>query len=58
VQWRAHATVAGKALSWTGVDRFGVRGERMYEARVYWDTRQLAADVAAAVQEANAAAVQ
>lgn len=58
VEWRAHATVAGKPLSWTGVDRFGIRGERMYEARVYWDTRQVAADVAAAVQEARAQAAQ
>ena len=56
IEWRAHATVAGRPLSWTGIDRFGVRGERMYEARVYWDTRQVAAEIAAAVQAAREAA--
>ncbi|MDO8774513.1 MAG: nuclear transport factor 2 family protein [Burkholderiaceae bacterium] len=53
IEWRAHASVAGHALSWTGVDRFGIRGERMYEAHVYWDTRQVAANFAAAVQAAG-----
>ena len=47
VEWRAHATVQGKAISWTGVDRFNVRDGRMYEASVYWDTRGLAERFAA-----------
>jgi ketosteroid isomerase-like protein len=55
VEWCAHATVAGQPLSWTGVDRFGIRGGQMYEAHVYWDTRQVAAKFAAAVQAAQAA---
>jgi ketosteroid isomerase-like protein len=56
VEWRATATVARQPLSWTGVDRFNVRGDRMYEARVYWDTRGLAERIAAAAQRAGAAA--
>jgi ketosteroid isomerase-like protein len=55
VEWKASATVAGQALSWTGVDRFNLRGDRMYEASVYWDTRGLAERMAAAVQKAQAA---
>ena len=47
VEWTASATVADRPLSWTGVDRFNVRGDRMYEARVYWDTRGLAERIAA-----------
>jgi ketosteroid isomerase-like protein len=58
IEWRAHATVAGKPMTWTGIDRFGIRGERMYEARVYWDTRQVAAQMAAAVQSAQGTATQ
>ncbi len=53
VEWRATATVAGTPLSWTGVDRFRVRGERMDQAMVYWDTRQLAERMAAAVEAAS-----
>ncbi|MBR0694030.1 nuclear transport factor 2 family protein [Bradyrhizobium lablabi] len=56
IEWRATATVAGQPLSWTGVDRFNVRGDRMYEARVYWDTRGLAERMAEAVQKTQAAA--
>jgi len=58
VEWRASATVAGQPVSWTGVDRFGVRGERMYEARVYWDTRQVAEMIASIMREATARAAQ
>jgi ketosteroid isomerase-like protein len=53
VEWRARATVAGQPLTWTGIDRFGVRGDRMFEARVYWDTRQVAAEMALVVQAAR-----
>jgi predicted SnoaL-like aldol condensation-catalyzing enzyme len=57
IEWKATATVAGQPLSWTGVDRFNVRGDRMYEARVYWDTRGLAERMAiAAAQKAGPAA--
>ena len=47
VEWRASATVAGQPLSWTGVDRFCLQGDRMIEGRVYWDTRGLADQIAA-----------
>ena len=54
VEWLATATVAGQALSWTGVDRFCVRGDRIYEGKVYWDTRGLAERVAEIVAAAAA----
>jgi len=53
IEWQARASVAGRRLRWTGIDRFGIRGDRMYEGRVYWDTRQVAADMAAAIQAAQ-----
>lgn len=53
VEWRASATVAGQALEWTGVDRFNIRDDRMYEASVYWDTRGLAERMSAAIQAAQ-----
>ena len=56
VEWRATATVAGEALQWTGVDRFCVRGDRIYEGRVYWDTRGLAERVAELTARAAGAA--
>lgn len=58
VEWRASATVAGQPLSWSGVDRFNIRGDRMYEASVYWDTRGLAERMGAAVARAQAGATQ
>lgn len=54
IEWIASATVAGKPLTWSGVDRFNVRGDRMYEAMVYWDTRGLAERMAAAIAQAGA----
>lgn len=58
VEWAATATVAGEPLRWTGVDRFRIRGERMAEAHVYWDTRRLAEQMAAAIQKAQRRAAQ
>ncbi|QNI36031.1 nuclear transport factor 2 family protein [Edaphobacter albus] len=58
VEWKAEATVAGQHLAWTGVDRFNIRGDKMYEACVYWDTRDLAERMAAAVQRAEKVAIQ
>ena len=55
IEWKAMATLAGRPLSWTGVDRFNVRGERMYEASVYWDTRGLAERMAVVVAQTQAA---
>jgi ketosteroid isomerase-like protein len=56
IEWRAHASVAGEPLQWQGVDRFNVRGDRMYEAQVYWDTRGVAERIANAAQRAKARA--
>ncbi|WP_321909680.1 MULTISPECIES: nuclear transport factor 2 family protein [unclassified Paraburkholderia] len=53
VEWRAHASVAGESLEWQGVDRFNVRGDRMYQAQVYWDTRGVAQQIADAVRRAQ-----
>ncbi|MFM0171441.1 nuclear transport factor 2 family protein [Paraburkholderia sediminicola] len=53
IEWRASATVAGQALSWQGVDRFNVRGDRMYKGQVYWDTRRVAEQMAEAVKRAQ-----
>jgi ketosteroid isomerase-like protein len=53
VEWRARASVAGVPLEWQGVDRFNVRGGRMYQAQVYWDTRAVAEQMAGAVQRAK-----
>ena len=52
IEWRASASVAGQPLSWTGVDRFCLQGDRMIEGRVYWDTRELAERIAATVGQA------
>ena len=52
IEWKANATVAGKPLSWSGVDRFNVRGQRIYQGMVYWDTRALADRMAAAIAQA------
>lgn len=53
VEWRAQASVAGEPLEWQGVDRFNVRGGRMYQAQVYWDTRGVAEQVTEAVKRAQ-----
>jgi len=45
--------VAGQALNWQGVDRFNLRGDRMYKGQVYWDTRRVAEQMAEAVKRAQ-----
>lgn len=54
IEWEGSATVAGKPLTWRGVDRVSLRGDRMYEGQVYWDTRGLAERIAAATSGAGA----
>ena len=56
IEWRASATVTGQPLNWQGVDRFNVRGDRMYKGQVYWDTRRVAEQMAEAVQRAQQSA--
>ena len=58
VEWRASASIAGQPLSWVGVDRFNIRGDRMYAGQVYWDTRQVAEKIATSIQAAQARAAQ
>jgi ketosteroid isomerase-like protein len=53
IEWRASASVAGEQLEWQGVDRFNVRGDRMYQGQVYWDTRRVAEQMAEAVRRAQ-----
>ncbi|MGN6317718.1 nuclear transport factor 2 family protein [Trinickia sp.] len=53
IEWRAHASVAGEQLAWQGVDRFNLRGERMYQGQVYWDTRRVAEQFADAARRAQ-----
>ena len=56
VEWRANATVAGKLLTWTGVDVMRVRGDAAYEAQVYWDTRKMGQQFQAQIAQAQEAA--
>ncbi|MES2073034.1 MAG: nuclear transport factor 2 family protein [Pseudomonadota bacterium] len=53
IEWAASATVAGRQLHWTGIDRMAIRAGRIYQAQVYWDTRRLAEDIAQAIQQAR-----
>jgi ketosteroid isomerase-like protein len=50
IEWRASASVAGTALTWSGVDIVRLRGERMSELQSYWDTQALNQQVQAALQ--------
>jgi len=51
IEWRAHATIAGRALTWRGVDRVRLRDGRTYEGEAYWDTRRVAELVAEAAKK-------
>jgi ketosteroid isomerase-like protein len=53
MEWQGHATVAGKPLTWRGVDRVSLRDGKTYEGQVYWDTRGVAEMMAKAVAEAE-----
>ncbi|MBV9875122.1 MAG: nuclear transport factor 2 family protein [Verrucomicrobia bacterium] len=48
IEWSATVTVGRRQISWSGVDRISLRGERMYAGQVYWDTRRVAEQVAEA----------
>ena len=48
VEWAATAHVAGRALTWRGVDRVRLRGDRTCESEAFWDTRRVQALVAEA----------
>jgi hypothetical protein len=48
IEWLATVAVGHEQLSWKGVDRVCLRGSRMYEGQVYWDTRRVAEQIAQA----------
>ena len=48
IEWLASVTVGREQISWKGVDRICLRGDRTYEGQVYWDTRQVAERIAEA----------
>ena len=41
LQWTSTATVGGRSLRWSGVDRFRLRDGRIAEEVVYFDTLQI-----------------
>ena len=43
VEWVATAKAGTRALSWRGIDRVCLRGDRTYEGEAFWDTRRVAA---------------
>lgn len=45
VEYRMSATLAGRALSWTGIGRFRLRGERAIDAIGRWDNLELLAQI-------------
>lgn len=53
MEWEGHATVAGKPLSWRGVDRVCLRDGKTYDGQVYWDPRRVAEMVAEAIGAAG-----
>jgi ketosteroid isomerase-like protein len=53
IEWQAHADIAGKPLTWRGIDRISLRDGKTYEGQVFYDTRAVAEMLAAAVAEAR-----
>lgn len=45
VEYRMSATLAGCSLSWTGIGRFKLRGERAIDAIGRWDNLELLAQI-------------
>lgn len=45
VEYRMSATLAGRSLSWTGIGRFKLRGERAIDAIGRWDNLELLAQI-------------
>ena len=54
IEWLATISVGREPLSWRGVDRICLRGGQTYEGQVYWDTRQVAEQVAQALSATTA----
>jgi steroid delta-isomerase-like uncharacterized protein len=47
IEWSAGATVGGEQVEWDGADRFSFDGERVVEARSYYDTEPIRAALSA-----------
>jgi hypothetical protein len=45
IEYRMSATLAGRPLSWTGIGRFRLRGERAIDAIGRWDNLELLAQI-------------
>jgi len=54
LEWEAHTNVAGKPLSWRGIDSISLRDGKTYKGQVFWDTRGVAEMLVTAVAEAKA----
>jgi SnoaL-like protein len=45
IEYEMHATLAGRALNWTGIGRFKLRGEQLIDAIGRWDNLDLLAQI-------------
>ncbi len=45
VEYRMSVTLAGRSLSWAGIGRFRLRGERAIDAIGCWDNLELLAQI-------------
>ena len=52
IEWEATARIRETPLTWRGIDRVSLRDGRTYEGQVFWDTRRVAEQLAAAAQAA------
>ena len=50
IEWEATARIKEAALTWRGIDRVSLRDGRTYEGQVFWDTRRVAEQLAAAAE--------
>ncbi len=54
IEWTISATFAGEQLSWNGVDRFTLRGDRASDGVAFFDTLPLWARLDPAMQRGSA----
>jgi hypothetical protein len=52
IEWEATARIKETPLTWRGIDRVSLRDGRTYAGQVFWDTRRVAEQLAAAAQGA------
>ena len=53
IEWEATARIRETPLTWRGIDRVSLRDGRTYEGQVFWDTRRVAEQLAAAAEESK-----